>query len=145
MRFTQKDLARKILFSNPDLLKFFEQAADYRLSQLDLIGTWGAKVRHILEAAMNSERQTIDMVADKLQLETRTLQNYLKRENTGFRRIYLELRKQKALQLLGDPSISIIEIAFFLGFSEQSAFNHAFKKWTGDTPIEYRLGRNRAS
>jgi AraC-like DNA-binding protein len=44
---------------------------------------------------------------------------------------------------LRDPSIAIVEIAFVLGFSEQSAFNHAFKKWTGDTPIEYRNGIKR--
>ena len=82
-------------------------------------------------------------MAEKLNLETRTLQNYLKRENTGFGRICMELRKAKAIRLLRDPSIAMVEIAFVLGFSEQSAFNHAFKKWTGDTPIEYRNGFKR--
>jgi AraC-like DNA-binding protein len=143
MRFKPQDLGRKILFSNPDLLRFLEQTADHRLSRLDRNGTWSGKTRNMLEAAMNTERLTLDAVAEKLNLEARTLQNYLKRENTGFRRICMELRKAKAIRLLRDPSIAIVEIAFVLGFSEQSAFNHAFKKWTGDTPIEYRNGIKR--
>lgn len=145
MKFRPRDLDRKIQFSNPDLLRFLEKEADYRLSRLDLNHTWSGQVSRILETATGSEPPTLEAVAGKLHLETRTLQNYLKKENTGFRRIYLELRKQKALRLLGDPSISIIEIAFVLGFSEQSAFNHAFKKWTGATPIEYRSGVKRES
>jgi AraC-like DNA-binding protein len=38
--------------------------------------------------------------------------------------------------------MTICDIAFLLGFSEQSAFNHAFKKWTGKTPGEYRKRMN---
>ena len=145
MRFRQQDLATRIQFANPDLLPFLEQAADNRLARLDQNDTWGGKVRHLLEASMAYERQTIDRVAEKLHLTTRTLQNYLKGENTGFRQIYMEFREQKAKQLLGEPSISMIEVAFLLGFSEQSAFNHAFKKWTGDTPITYRRNREKGS
>ena len=141
MRFRGEDLSRKIQFSNPDMLKLVEQVANARLSQFDLSDTWAGKVRHILHTTMDSERQSIGSVADKLNLESRTLQNYLKQESTGFRTISTEVRKQKAIQLLSDPSIAIMEIVFVLGFSEQSAFNHAFRKWTGVTPSEYRAKR----
>jgi AraC-like DNA-binding protein len=135
MMFGQKDLSRRILFSNPDLLRLLEQAAQARLSQLDQGGTWSAKVRGILETTMNPEQWTIDNVAQKLHLQTRTLQNYLSRENTGFRRVYMEFRKEKAMQFLRDPSVAMIDIAFFLGFSEQSAFNHPFITYLRDITL----------
>lgn len=143
MVFDPKDLERKIQFSNPDLLRFLEQEADYRLSRLDLKGAWSGRVGGILETSMNASPPTLEAVASQLHVEPRTLQNYLKQEGSGFRRICAEFRKQKAVRLLSDPSVSIVEIAFVLGFSEQSAFNHAFKRWTGATPIEYRRGARR--
>lgn len=145
MRFRGEDLSRKIMFSNPDMLKLLEQMANFRLSQFDLSDTWAGKVRHILITTMDSERLSIGTVANALNLEIRTLQNYLKIESTGFRTISIEARKQKAIQLLADPSIAIMEIVFVLGFSEQSAFNHAFRKWTGVTPTEYRANRKESS
>jgi AraC-like DNA-binding protein len=138
MVFRSRDLDRKIQFSNPDLLRFLEQEADYRLSRLDLNGAWRGRVGGILETSMNAGPPTLEVVAKQLHLEPRTLQNYLKKEGSGFRRICMESRRQKAIRLLSDPSVSIVEIAFILGFSEQSAFNHAFKRWTGATPKEYR-------
>ncbi|MBC2713844.1 MAG: helix-turn-helix domain-containing protein [Desulfobacteraceae bacterium] len=48
------------------------------------------------------------------------------------------MRKETALAYLKDPEISICDIALLLGFSEQSAFNHAFKRWTGTTPGKYK-------
>jgi len=145
MIFRPQDLDMKIQFSNPDLLRFLEQEADYRLSRLDLNGAWSGRVGDILETSMNAGLPTLKVVANRLHLEPRTLQNYLNKEGSGFRRICMEFRKQKAIRLLCDPSISIVEIAFVLGFSEQSAFHHAFKKWTGATPIEYRRGVRRKS
>jgi len=39
---------------------------------------------------------------------------------------------------VADPQLSLIDIAFLLGFSQQSAFNRAFRRWTASTPGEYR-------
>ena len=143
MLFKPDDLDRKIQFTNPDLLRFLEQEADYRLSRLDRNGAWSGRLESLLEASMDAGPPTLEAAAEQLRLEPRTLQNYLKKEGTGFRRLCMEFRKQKAIRLLGDTSVSIVEIAFALGFSEQSAFHHAFKKWTGATPIEYRKGVRR--
>ena len=43
-----------------------------------------------------------------------------------------------ATACLEDERLSLAEIAFLLGYADQSAFNHAFRKWTGDSPLRFR-------
>jgi AraC-like DNA-binding protein len=71
-------------------------------------------------------------------MTVRNLQLKLKEEGTSFRILLDEVRKQIAIGYLKDGSESICEIALLLGFADQSAFHHAFKRWTGKTPGEYR-------
>ena len=49
-----------------------------------------------------------------------------------------DLRQALALGYVRDPGLSLLDIAYLLGFSEQSAFQRAFKRWTGATPGDYR-------
>ena len=53
-------------------------------------------------------------------------------------RILEELRHDPALRYLRDPNLSLSQIAFLLGYSELSAFSHAFRRWTRTTPGEWR-------
>jgi len=48
------------------------------------------------------------------------------------------LRRDLAISLLGETSLSVAEIGSQLGFSESSAFHRAFRKWTGARPSQYR-------
>ena len=48
-----------------------------------------------------------------------------------------------ALNLLENPSLGIAQIAYCLGYSEVSTFNHAFRRWVGQSPRDYRLNRLR--
>lgn len=82
----------------------------------------------------------IDTVADQLAVSKRTLQNRLKEEQTSYLKLLDALKNKMAVRYLETAKGSICEIAFLLGFSEQSAFNHAFKRWTGKTPMEYLKG-----
>jgi AraC-like DNA-binding protein len=50
-----------------------------------------------------------------------------------------ESRRQLAKQLLRETGYPLAEIAFLTGFSEQSAFNRAFKRWAGQTPRSFRI------
>ncbi|MEA5573021.1 helix-turn-helix transcriptional regulator [Calothrix sp. UHCC 0171] len=64
----------------------------------------------------------------------RQLQRELQAENTSYQQILDKTRKELALQYLNNLEISIHDVAFLLGFSEPSAF----KRWTGQTPKNYR-------
>jgi AraC-like DNA-binding protein len=55
-----------------------------------------------------------------------------------FRGLVDEIRQEMALSYLQNPDLGLVDIAYLLGFSEQSAFQRAFKRWTGHSPGEYR-------
>ena len=56
----------------------------------------------------------------------------------NFQALTEQTRRDLAEGLLQDESRSLAEIAFLTGFSEQSAFTRAFKRWVGVTPATYR-------
>ncbi|MBE8992330.1 helix-turn-helix transcriptional regulator, partial [Nostoc sp. LEGE 12450] len=68
----------------------------------------------------------------------RTLQRQLKKAGTSYQELLDQMRQQLSIYYLQERHIAICEVAFLLGFSETSAFYHAFKRWTGTTPGEYR-------
>ena len=71
-------------------------------------------------------------------MSTRCLQHRLKQEGQTFRSLLNRIRRKIALDVLNKDRMNLCELAFLLGYSEQSAFNHAFKRWTGRTPMQYK-------
>jgi len=69
----------------------------------------------------------------------RTLQRRLSESGHSFQSIVDLARKKLALKLLGETELCLAEIAILTGFSEQSGFTRAFKRWAGQTPRSYRL------
>jgi AraC-like DNA-binding protein len=77
-------------------------------------------------------------VAQQIGMSTRSLTRRLAEEGATFREIVDRLRKQMALSYLADARLSLQQIAWLLGYSEIGAFNHAFKRWTGNAPGRVR-------
>jgi AraC-like DNA-binding protein len=77
-------------------------------------------------------------VAGELALSGRSLQRRLELEGTSYARIVDEARRSQAVALLSAPGVSVGEVTWLLGFSEQSAFSRAFRRWTGASPSEFR-------
>ena len=74
-------------------------------------------------------------------MSRRTLQRRLAAQQTTLTALREEVRKELALAWLGEPRLSITEVAYLLGFSRPSAFHRAFKRWTGQTPAGFRTGK----
>ena len=77
-------------------------------------------------------------VAQKIAMSSRTLERRLEEHGVAFNKLVDDTRRRFALNYLRDRKNTLTEIAFLLGYSEVSAFNRAFKRWTGSTPLDYR-------
>ncbi len=96
------------------------------------------QVKNIILENLPDGQVTEQLVASELNLSERSMQRRLQEHKTTFRFLLDSVREMIAKQYIENPMNRMIDIAFLLGFSEQSAFSRAFKKWTGNTPIEYR-------
>jgi AraC-like DNA-binding protein len=133
------DLDRPVVLANAQLLDTLETHAQEMLARLYPPDTWADQVVHqINQSFTQGEKPTLEMVAGALAISPRQLQNKLKAEQVTYQALLDEVRQELALKYLRDRQITICEIAFLLGFSEQSAFNHAFKRWLDMTPGEFR-------
>jgi AraC-like DNA-binding protein len=77
-------------------------------------------------------------VAAQLNLPVRRLRTQLAEADTSFQQILSDFRCRLAKRLLAQTSESIERIVYLTGFSEPSTFYRAFRRWTGETPVEYR-------
>jgi AraC-like DNA-binding protein len=99
-------------------------------------------LRHRVERVVarllsRGEAETV-RVAGELGMSVRTLARRLSESGTTFAKIVEEFRRDMALSYLRDASLALSQISFLLGYSELSSFNHAFKRWTGASPGEWR-------
>ena len=91
----------------------------------------------ILEQLTSGEVSEHDM-ARQLHMSRRTLQRKLAESNTPYQKLVDDTRRDLALRYMDDAGKSITDVTFLLGFSGQSAFTRAFKRWTGKSPTTYR-------
>ncbi len=85
------------------------------------------------------EMPSMEIVADRLHLNTRTLRSHLALEGMTFIQIREEVRQVLAEQYLALPKASVEQIAEWLGYAEPASFIHAYKRWHGKTPHAMRL------
>jgi AraC-like DNA-binding protein len=79
-----------------------------------------------------------DTIASRLYRSTSTLQRQLSAEGTSYRDILETTRRGLAEKYLREGGHTQAEIAYMVGFSDQSNFARAFKRWTGVSPGEFR-------
>jgi len=92
----------------------------------------------LIKDALPSGIPSISQIGNHVGMSNRTLTRRLSENGLTFRDLIRKTQEGLAKTLLKNPRRSIAEIAFETGFSEQSAFNRAFKRWTGHSPTEFR-------
>ena len=95
------------------------------------------RVEDYITGALSTGNCTIGRCAKRLGISERTLQEHLSSHGVRFSELLEQQRIYLAKRYLEQPELSLDEIAFRLGYSEQSAFGRAFKRWTGSTPQTY--------
>ena len=96
------------------------------------------KVRQVLCRLLPQGEPKREVVAQKLLLSQRTLQRRLEEEGTSFQKLLDDTRRELAEQYLARPTMTLLEIAYLLGFADPSNFFRAFRRWFDTTPGEYR-------
>ena len=116
------------------LSQYVERILDEMPHEDDVLAT----LRTTVAECMRDGNVGLAGVAKKMALSKRTLQRRLSEHDLDFKRFLDDTRRRFALSYLKDRKTCLTEIAFLLGYSELSAFNRAFKRWTSTTPREYR-------
>ena len=141
--------ANRLLLKRRDF-KRRNEAADRRLYEIlrlrmedllpheesdDLVGKVREEVARLL-----SEGAPLAEVAKRLGVGARTLQRRLRDRGLGFNGIVDDVRRERSFLYLQREDLTVSEIAFRLGYSEASAFDRAFRRWSGTSPLQFRRG-----
>lgn len=116
------------------LLAMMERQAALLLGQLQDANDLVRSVRASIAKRAREGDLNIDQVAASLNVSARTLHRHLAQDGWNFRGLRNDTRRKLAESYLRDPALTLGEIAWLLGYSEQSAFTRAFHQWTGRSP-----------
>jgi AraC-like DNA-binding protein len=96
------------------------------------------RVRAAIAADLPGREPSLKAVAGRLGQSRRSLQRRLEASGTGFAKLVAEVRRERAEAFLAAGNVSVAEVSWLVGFSEQSAFTRAFRRWTGRPPTRFR-------
>ncbi len=134
----ESDIKVPLLRSNTLVRRYLEKPLSQAMAEFTASEPVTQRVIRFLTREMTDKVPRLQNVAKEFGLGSRVLQILLQEEGTSFQKLLDLARKKIAKEYLTDPTVTIQEISFFLGFSEPSAFHRAFRRWTGRTPSEYR-------
>ncbi len=135
--FSRADVEKPQMLANPILVATLKEWAEEYLQRYneDLISV---KVKAYILENMLKELIELENIASAFNMGLRTLQRRLKAEGCSYNDLLDECRHHMALKLIADKRFPLAEVGYLLGFSDQSGFTRAFKRWTQKSPKQYR-------
>mgnify|MGYP002147991206 CR=1 FL=1 len=97
------------------------------------------RIKTILENQPLGELPSRESIAKRLHVSQRTLARKLVKENTSFKQLLDSHLMQVSLPYLITEDLSIEDISFIVGYQAPRSFFRAFRRWTGDSPADFRL------
>jgi AraC-like DNA-binding protein len=116
-----------------------QNICDERLAQVTRNRSLNEKVMDEISPLLEGQTPSINQVADSLDMPPWTLRRKLQEQNTSYQTLLNDTRKALAESYIKDTNLAIGEIAYLLGFSSPTAFQRAFKRWTNESPGNFRL------
>ena len=138
LRLSSSSLTQKLAQHCPSTWQQLLELAENELEQLTRTRSLRERVTHLLGPMLHGREPELEEVARKLALPSWTLRRKLAEEGTQFRSLLNETRRDLAMAYIRDTELSFGEIAYLLGFASAEAFQRAFKRWSGQTPGEFR-------
>jgi AraC-like DNA-binding protein len=135
--FDAESIERPLDGGNPELARQHDAIAAQYLAQIERDNIQG-RVRDALTQRLAQGEPSQEDVAELLNMSARTLQRKLGDGGTTYKEILDETRRVLALAYLSAPRHTVGEVTYLLGFSAGSSFTRAFRRWTGQSPSDWR-------
>lgn len=134
-----EDLHLRTAKADASINSYLLQQVDEKTKGIKIPGTKFVRdVESLIKDALPTGIPSIYNIADLTAMSNRTLTRRLSESGVTYRDLIKKTQENIAKDMLRNTTQSVGDIAFLTGFSEQSAFNRAFKKWTTQTPSEFR-------
>ncbi len=137
LRFSPEARHLPMPYGNPIL----EEAYERQCRELvDALALGSSEVEQVVDLLVRrrGDWPTIEETASRIAVSPRTLRRRLDEQGTSYRALLEGVRRKQAEELLSATRLSVEQIADSLGYAETASFTHAFKRWTGRAPREFR-------
>lgn len=131
-------LARPNKLGDEGITQFLVSHLDAELDQVGDDHTIQTQARRAIARSLTEGVPKMADIARGLGMSARSFHRRLSEHGLTFQTLTEDTRRDLAKELLTDERHTLAEIAFLTGFSEQSSFTRAFKRWVGRTPANYR-------
>ncbi len=138
LRISDEALGRANILGDEGISRYLTSHLDAELSQIAPEDTLVRRARDAIAQGLSEGVPRMEDIAHELGLSGRSFHRRLSEQGLNFQGLTEETRRDLAEGLLREPNYTLAEIAFLTGFSEQSSFTRAFKRWVGATPASFR-------
>jgi len=139
LQFDVSWIDRPVADMHPNAHAMAGELCEQFLEDSDQGGGIAADIRRIL-VERPGRFPNIETIAAELSLHPRALRRRLEAEGTSYRDLLADVRMKLAIEYLRTTQMTNDEIAARLDYSDAANFRHAFSRWTGKSPSEYRGG-----
>ncbi|MCJ8321369.1 MAG: AraC family transcriptional regulator [Colwellia sp.] len=115
-----------------------QRYANNELNKFQLGLNFQEKVSRAIGPLLNGSTPTLEGVAKQLNIPPWTVRRKLIDDGSSYQQTLNKTRKELAISYICNTSLSLGEVAYLLGFGSPSAFQRAFKRWTGIAPGQFR-------
>ena len=138
MLLSHHSLSQPNILGDEGITSFLVSHLEQEIQQIDDAPDLPAQTKGEIARALSEGLPKMADIARKLGLSARSFHRRLAEHGLSFQTLTEETRREIAVAMLQEDRYALSEVAFLTGYSEQSAFNRAFKRWMGMTPAAYR-------
>lgn len=146
VRFEQKSTAisfpRSLLSLPLKSLSEYQDTQRYKDYQILLSSapatTFPGSVRQIIASLLRESYPDVQLVAEMIGMSVRSLQRQLNEADLTYSHLIEQVRFDRSVRLLSDPTIKLADVAAELGYTDAANFSRAFRRWTGVSPSDFR-------
>lgn len=131
-----------ILGADKSLYAAFSQLLDEKAAEHAVNITFVEQVKHVMMSDFKGQVPPIEVIASHMNMSSRSFQRKLEGEESSYRIISEDVKKELTLALLRNPKYNSREISRALGYADPAAFRLAFKRWMSETPAQWRKRNN---